>query len=339
MFVSPARTFGVSAANWHNHYMLTSMLTVLATPWLGAHVLINSVADLDACGAAIPAMARSGVNTIVVEVDYSYRFKSRPEIAQKDGVSFESARRFAKVCRDNKVRVIPEVNCLGHQSWAKVNGALLRTHPELDETPGKYPENKGIYCRSWCPLHPDIPKIVFPLVDELIDAFQATAFHVGMDEVFLIGTPDCVRCNGKSPSELFAKAVKDFHDHLSKKRIQMLMWGDRLLDGKANGLGEWEAAVNGTAPAIDLIPKDIIVCDWHYETRTDYPSIKILVDKGFKVWISTFKNEPAASAFSKQGFKEGRGRVIGALSTNWYEVKPEALPTWPPLVATFAPWR
>lgn len=315
------------------------MLTALATPWLGVHVLINSVTDLNACGAAIPAMARAGVNAIVVEVDYSYRFKSRPEMAQKDGVSLESARQFAKVCRENKVRVIPEINCLGHQSWAKVKGTLLRVHPELDETPGKYPENKGIYCRSWCPLHPDVPKIVFPLVDELIEAFHATEFHVGMDEVFLIADPDCGRCKGRDPSELFAKAVKDFHDHLAKRRVHMLMWGDRLLDGKANNLGEWEAAVNGTAPAIDLIPKDIIVCDWHYEMRTDYPSIKILVDKGFPVWVSTFKNAPAASAFSKQGLSEGRGKVIGALSTNWYEVKPGDLPTWPPLVATFAPWR
>src|SRR5260370_1264356 len=83
-----------------------------------------------------------------------------------------------------------------------------------------------IYCRSWCPLHPKVNEIVFPLLDEIIDAFQADAFHVGMDEVFLIGSDDCPRCKGKDPAELFAKAVNDLHDHLVRgKKLTMLMWG------------------------------------------------------------------------------------------------------------------
>jgi hypothetical protein len=37
----------------------------------------------------------------------------------------------------------------------------LRAHPEFDETPGKYPSNEGIYCRSYCPLHPQVHDVVF----------------------------------------------------------------------------------------------------------------------------------------------------------------------------------
>jgi len=58
------------------------------------------------------------------------------------------------------------------------------------------------------------------------------------------------------------------------------MWGDRLIDGKKYDFGEWEASTNGTAAAIDLIPKDIIVCPWHYELRSDYPSIPMFIEKG-----------------------------------------------------------
>jgi hypothetical protein len=65
------------------------------------------------------------------------------------------------------------LNSLGHQSWSRTTFALLTKHPELDESAGVSADNKGIYCRSWCPLHPDINKIVFPLIDELIDAFGA----------------------------------------------------------------------------------------------------------------------------------------------------------------------
>jgi hypothetical protein len=36
------------------------------------------------------------------------------------------------------------------------------------------------------------------------------------------------------------------------------MWGDRLIDANEISYGEWEASKNETAPAIELIPKDII---------------------------------------------------------------------------------
>jgi len=44
-------------------------------------------------------------------------------------------------------------------------------------------QQHNIYCRSWCPQNPEVNKVVFALVDELVNAFEATAFHAGMDEV------------------------------------------------------------------------------------------------------------------------------------------------------------
>ena len=86
---------------------------------------------------------------------------------------------------------------------------MLKKYPQFDETPSIPQDDKKIYCREWCPSHPDVNKIVFELIDELIDAFEADAFHVGMDEVFLIGDKDCPRCKGKDVGELFAKVVND----------------------------------------------------------------------------------------------------------------------------------
>ena len=37
-----------------------------------------------------------------------------------------------------------------------------------------------------CPLHPDVHKIVFDLVDEICNVFETDAFHAGMDEVFTL---------------------------------------------------------------------------------------------------------------------------------------------------------
>jgi hypothetical protein len=155
-------------------------------------------------------------------------------------------------------------------------------------------------------------------MDELIDAFQADAFHVGLDEVFLIGSEQCPRCRGKDPAELFAKAVNDYHRHLvDEKKLTLLMWGDRLLDDKAMGYGEWEASRNGTAPAIDRIPRDIIQCDWHYEPRKDYPSVRFFQEKGFRVWPSSWRNVQAAEALLECAHKDATDRMIGHLCTTW----------------------
>jgi len=85
------------------------------------------------------------------------------------------------------------------------------------------------------------------------------------DEVFLLGDDDCPRCKGKDKAELFAQEVISLHDHLARSKRTMWRWGDRLLDGESTGFGEWEASTNKTHGALGRIPKDIVICDWHYE--------------------------------------------------------------------------
>ncbi len=209
-------------------------------------------------------------------------------------------------------------NCLGHQSWAANTSALLKKHPEFDETPHIPPDNKGIYCREWCPSHPGVNPVVFALLDELLEAFEADALHVGMDEVFLIGSEKCPRCKGKDVGELFAGVVNALHDHLVKdKGVEMLMWSDRLLDSGKFGYGTWEASKTGSHRAVERIPKDIILCDWHYERRADYPSVRFFQDQGFRVLPSTWKNPAAAVALIRCARGDATERMLGVLFTGW----------------------
>jgi len=97
----------------------------------------------------------------------------------------------------------------------------------------------------------------------------------------------------------------------------MLMWGDRLLDAKTTGYSRWEASTNGTAPAIDRIPTDIVVCDWHYGQRDDYPSIPALQKKGFRVWPGGWRElEPSRALIASAHRHEGP-RMAGYLFTVW----------------------
>ncbi len=43
----------------------------------------------------------------------------------------------------------------------------------------------------------------------------------------------------------------------------------------------WEASENDTHGAIDMIDKNVVICDWHYE-RAD-PTAALFALKGFRV--------------------------------------------------------
>jgi hypothetical protein len=287
--------------------------------WKGVHLMAPRAEDVRLLNRAIEqTLAPLGVNVLILEVNYGFEYRSHPELRANVVLSKGDIRSILSTCRQNGVRLIPQFNCLGHQSWEKTTFPLLVKYPEFDETPHIPLDNPDIYCRSWCPLHPKVNDVVFALMDELIDAFEADAFHVGMDEVFLIANDQCRRCRGKNPADLFAKAVNDYHQHLVKKRqLTMLMWGDRLLDDSVMKYGKWEASQNGTAPAVDRIPKDIIICDWHYELRNEYPSVPFFQQKGFRVLPSSWRHVQAALALRDYARKNATEKMIGHLCTTW----------------------
>lgn len=301
-------------------------------PWLGIHLLMTRGDTTEQLTDTVKDLAQLGVNTIVAEIDYGYEYQSHPNLRSPNASSKEQLKELLAACRKNGIRLIPEFQCLGHQSWERMTSPLLTQYPQFDETPGKYPNNKGIYCRSWCPLHPEINPIIFDLMDELIEVLQADAFHVGMDEVFLIAEDSCPRCRGRSKAEIFAKAVNDYHKHIvGKHKIEMLMWGDRLIDSNEINYDSWESSTNNTARAVDLIPKDIIICDWHYGTRDAYESIPMFTEKGFRVWPASWRKVEAAKALIDYSLRQNSPRIIGHLNTTWGAVPINKLADFEPL--------
>ena len=274
-------------------------------------------------------LAPRAVNTLILRVEYNYQFESHPELKETNGLTKAEVKKLVAACTNQHIRVIPQINLLGHQSWASRCGNLLRTYPEFDETPGvKFPEKYAwpnpdrLYCKSYCPLHPKVHDVVFALMDEICDAFESEAFHAGLDEVFYIGEDQCPRCSGRDKAELFAGEVRAIRDRLHQKGRTLWMWGDRLLDGKTTGLGEWEASLNNTHRAVDLIPKDVVVCDWHYD-RADQTAVYFAM-KGLRV-VTCPWNKPQFAVlqvrdmvkFRERSTPAMRDRVLGVVETIW----------------------
>jgi len=271
----------------------------------------------------------ASINTLVLRVDYNFEYQTHPELRDDVALSSKQVGKIVKACRRGGIRVIPQINLLGHQSWeGKVNN-LLRVHPEFDETPHVampqsyvWPNPDGLYCKSYCPLHPQVHAVVFPLIDELLEAFEADAFHAGMDEVFYIADDKCPRCGGRDPAELFAGEVTAIRNHLASRGAELWIWGDRLIDGKTTGIGMWEASMNLTHRAVDLIPKDVVIADWHYE-RAD-PTAPYFAVKGLTVVSCPWQFGEVASdhiratlAARRTSTPEMRERFAGVMQTIW----------------------
>ena len=302
-------------------------------PWRAIHLDGQHNRHLEVLGEQIPKLAEMGINVIILQVDYWFNYESHPELRGSSApITKEGAETLVKRCREHGVKLIPQFQCLAHQSWEAKTGKLLTVYPEFDLTPGAFPNNEDIYCREWDPLNPKVNEIVFKLMDELIEAFQAREFHVGMDEVFLLGDEHSPSTKGKDPAEVFAKAVNDYHDHIVKKRgLQMLMWGDRLIDGTKMKYGKYESSRNGTAPAVDMIPKDIIICDWHYGKRKEYPSIPMFIEKGFRVLPAGWNRVIATETLIRYAKQQEHPNMLGHLFTTWGAVPIGYLLTFEPM--------
>ena len=274
-------------------------------------------------------LAPRKVNTLILRVDYNYQYKSHPELRNEKALSNADVKKMVEVCRKHNIQIIPQVNLLGHQSWAGSVGNLLKVYPQFDETPHvkmpekyEWPNADGLYCKSYCPLHPDVHKIVFDLMDEICDAFETDAFHAGMDEVFYIGDDKCPRCSGHDKAELFAGEVNKIRNHLALNDRKLWIWGDRLIDGKTTGIGMWEASMNNTHRSIDKINKDVVICDWHYE-RPDQTAV-YFATKGFNVVTCPWRNPENAVKQTQDMFRYRasvtpvmKERFQGMMQTVW----------------------
>ena len=301
-----------------------------ALPVRGLAIAAPSVKGVDAfCKFITEELAPAHFNLLILRVDWNYAYESHPELRDANPLTKADVKKIVDVCKRHGIRIAPQINLLGHQSWAETTLNLLRVYPEFDETPHVktedytgWPNADGLYCKSYCPLHPGVHKIVFALVDELMDVFEAEYFHAGLDEVFYIGDDKCPRCRGRDKAELFAGEVTKIYNHLALKKRRLMMWGDRLIDGKTTGIGEWEASMNNTHRAIDMIPKDIFICDWHYE-RADLTAVYFAM-KGFTVATCPWRMPEIAAVqlqnmidFRQQSNRAMKDRFHGMIQTVW----------------------
>lgn len=208
-------------------------------------------------------LAPLGINHILLCLDYRFKFKTHPDITDEPATSYEIAKRVSSVCHRNSIKVIPVTNVLAHQT-SIFNGwepkGLFRSYPDMEEKfDGELHSTKCL-----CTRHPKVRPIMFDIISELMEAFDTRDIHVGLDEVWDIGK--CPRCKNVPEEILFSEYINDIYGHITANNGKMWIWGDRLIDGHLvpNVNAGYETCLSDMYKAVDIIPKDIVICDWHY---------------------------------------------------------------------------
>ena len=274
-------------------------------------------------------LAPRGFNMIVMQVRYRYQFKRHTKVWGYDPLSLSDVKRLLAVCRKNNIKLVPKMNLIGHQSGfpneptdgilhghnevlADISDGLLRAYPDFDEQCGI---KEILYSRSICLSSKGAKIVVCELIDELMDAFESDTIHLGCDEVFNAGL--CPKCSKKSRAELISSWINSLNEHIRMRGGKALIWGDRLLSTEETGYNRWEASDNGSNSAIDMLSKDIVICDWHYDKYEKYPSVDIFAKKGFKMMISPWRDKNNFEAFVDYAAKHDKGHIDGLLMTTW----------------------
>jgi hypothetical protein len=274
-------------------------------------------------------LAPRGFNMIVLQVRYRYRFKKHPEVWGYDPLSYEDVKALLAVCKKHNIKLVPKMNLIGHQSGfpneptdgilhghndtaSDIPDGLLRAYPSFDEQPN---EREVFYARSICLSSRPARIVVCELIDELMDVFEADCIHIGCDEALNVGL--CPECSKKSKGELIADWVGALNDHVKKRGGTVMMWGDRLLSTEESGYDCWDSDGNGTHKALEMLPRDIVICDWHYNKYPKYTSVDIFGNAGFKIMLSPWRDKERLESFLNYAMENDNGHVLGVLMTTW----------------------
>jgi len=309
-------------------------------PMRGVHLYMPAAEKMDFAKRLVKYLiSPMGYNVIIIEVGASIWFQSHPEINEAvlnanrnsragvwprmphdsvaEGTCVDRAlvKDLLAYIRDFGIEVIPEVQSLGHVQ------VLTHTYPEIAEI-AEEDENriidtrvedarpKSFYPHCYCPSNELSYKLIFDILDEIIEIFEPREYvHMGHDEVYQIGV--CPKCKDKDPAQLFAYDVNRLHDYLADRGLKMMIWADMLQP----------VTKYRTPPAIDLIPKDIVLLDFIWYFHLDKDIEDNLLSNGFKVGFGNLYS----SHFPRYETRSRKDGIIGGQISAWMATNEEEL--------------
>lgn len=233
-------------------------------------------------------------------------------------LSQDEVREMIDYCTERGVTIIPEVPSTSHCDY------LLTRHPELAERcEDPYPD-------TFCPSNPDSYKLLFDVLDEVIEVFHPEIINIGHDEYYSINICDRCRKRLKKNEDIYAEDIIKIHDYLASKNVKTMIWCDKLLnvsteDGANFGgalnyvYKDWDVnsellgIIQPTWQAKEKIPRDIICLNWFWSFGEKY-------DEDLRKFPVIFGNFLGSGM---SNFKKRCGtNTMGGICSNWGATMP-----------------
>ena len=221
----------------------------------------------------VDRLAEFGFNLMTINLEHRFEYPSAPGAAPPGSLTADTAADLVRYGRDRGIEVVPQPNLIGHCE------GLLATerHAYLSADPWQQlPWGGSEQLNLEQPAARDLARA---LIGDACRAFPGKFLHLGGDEVrqmtcLFPGQPDRQR----------EQLLEQFRFVLGLAREtgrQILMWGDMLLHHEA---------------ILESVPRETIVCDWHYGPQGSRDTLERLQANGFRVLAC-----PAVDTFSGFG--------------------------------------
>ena len=303
--------------------------------WVMYDVARFQTIDVKYCKRIIEALARAKINGLVFYMEDDYNFSAYPFLGREGTFSRTKVARLVAFAKKLHVQLIPHFQSLGHMY------GVLR-HEELAD----------LRCNKSgtvvCPFASRKMAFFDSVYRELSGAFSNTPFlHVGGDE-FEGGFARCQRCRTEvkltGRAGVYARHMTDLHQLASKHGRTMVLWTSHHEGGARDYFDPARTRQRSlTLQAADKMPKDVVLFEWDYAARDDYPTVQFYQDAGFekiivcpevKGWLRLYPHILAGFGNCKQLLQYARDhKLLGACICTWSLYRGALFETsWPVLL-------
>ena len=316
-------------------------------PMRGVHLYLPPSDGIEECKRFLAVLARLKYNAVILEIGGVMAYERHPEINRawtrfcrearrhaggprglqaseaywKDSTHIEMAgggclkkseiAELVQYCRLLRLEVIPEIQGLSHAYYLTLADRSIAERPFE-----RWPD-------SYCPCNERSYELYFDCAEEILETIRPKRVSIGHDEVRVLG--ECPLCRKKSGAELLANDINRLHEFYRQREVRIMMWGE-MLQNSENFKGIRTGGVEipertdrygrkykllATHQAIRMIPRDILILDWHY-AQGDATEAEFK-ENGFSEIFGNFKG----STIANWQERANRGNVQGAEVSTW----------------------
>lgn len=216
--------------------------------------------------------ARLRFNAVLVEWEDMFPWKCDPRLRARGAYTPAHIRRFADVCSELGLEIIPLVQSLGHAENVLRLPGLEALREVADRTD------------VFHPLNPDAPEFVRRMVADVLALLpDVRRFHLGGDEVYTLGRHPASQAflAEHGPAALYLRQLEPALAELETRGIRPLLWHDEFVGWEPGELAR-------LAPRADLVvwgytgdPRDPLT--YHHRL----PHVEKLHAAGCVLWAAT----------------------------------------------------